>query len=199
MNGWKLHENALSLPVVDKWFKACKELMEDANEEKLPRIFIVAVLAFAKVAGASTWTRKQPKGESDSSSGNGDEKHVATARGLLSTALESCSKIADGETLKKRVQDTMELYDPKYEKTTPEELAAIRSAMVSGPQGMATNSGHRYNCVNGHPFAVGDCGMPMEEARCPEYGERIGGSRHRPVDGVTRAEEFVGGRLPELI
>ncbi|KAG5772514.1 hypothetical protein H9Q72_001332 [Fusarium xylarioides] len=209
MNGWKLHENALGLPVVNKWFKACKELMEEANEEKLPRIFIAAVLAFAKVARASTWTRKQPKGEGDSFYGKVDEKHVATARGLLSTALESCSKFVDGETLKKRVQDMMELYDPKYEKTTPEELAAIRSAMVSGPQGMATNSGHWYNCVNGHPFAVGDCGMPMEEARCPECGEPIGGSRHRPVEGVTRAEEMeaparqaeepVGGRVPELI
>ncbi|CVK84144.1 uncharacterized protein FPRN_01838 [Fusarium proliferatum] len=212
MNGWKLHENALTLPVLDKWFKACKELMEEANEEKLPRIFIAAVLAFAKVARASVWTKKQPKGEDDSSSARGDENktgHVATARGLLSTALESCSKFADGETLKKRVQDMMELYDPKYEKTTSEELAAIRSAMVSGPQGMATHSGHWYNCVNGLPFAVGDCGMPMEEARCPECGAPIGGSRHRPVEGVTRAEEMeasarqaegsVGGRVPELI
>ncbi|KAF5654964.1 hypothetical protein F25303_974 [Fusarium sp. NRRL 25303] len=211
MNGWKLHENALTLPVTDKWFKACKELMEDANEEKLPRIFIAAVLAFAKVARASTWTRKQPKGEDDSSSARGDENktgHVATARGLLTTALESCSKFADGEILKKRVQDMMELYDPKYEKTTPEELAAIRSAMVSGPQGMATHSGHWYNCVNGHPFAVGDCGMPMEEARCPECGAPISGPRHRPVEGVTRAEEMetlarheepVGGRVPDLI
>ncbi|CCT63148.1 uncharacterized protein FFUJ_00231 [Fusarium fujikuroi IMI 58289] len=199
MNGWKLHENALTLPVPDEWFKACKELMREANEEKLPRIFIAAALAFAK-------------GEDDSSSARGDENktgHVATARGLLTTALESCSKFADGEILKKRVQDMMELYDPKYEKTTPEELAAIRSAIVSGPQGMATHSGHWYNCVNSHPFAVGDCGMPMEEARCPECDEPIGGSRHRLVQGVTRAEEMeaparqaegpVGGRVPELI
>ncbi|QGI59613.1 hypothetical protein CEK27_001738 [Fusarium fujikuroi] len=109
MNGWKLHENALTLPVPDEWFKACKELTREANEEKLPRIFIAAALAFAKVARL----QKQPKGEDDSSSARGDENktgHVATARGLLTTALESCSKFADGEILKNRVQDMMELY-----------------------------------------------------------------------------------------
>ncbi|KAL4954401.1 hypothetical protein BDW69DRAFT_183532 [Aspergillus filifer] len=66
-------------------------------------------------------------------------------------------------------------------------------AMVSGRVGMATHSGHWYNCENGHPFAVGKCGMPMERACCPECGAAVGGANHQPDEGVTRATEMEGG------
>jgi hypothetical protein len=46
------------------------------------------------------------------------------------------------------------------------------------------------HCVNGHPFTVGECGMPMETSRFPECGERVGGAHHRAVEGVTRAEDI---------
>lgn len=32
--------------------------------------------------------------------------------------------------------------------------------------------------------------MPMERARCPECGSPVGGEHHRPVAGVTRAEQM---------
>jgi hypothetical protein len=38
-----------------------------------------------------------------------------------------------------------------YEEVSPEELAAIKAAMVSG---IATHSGHWYNCENGHPVSL---------------------------------------------
>jgi hypothetical protein len=40
-----------------------------------------------------------------------------------------------------------------YEKVTADELAAIKAAMVGGPGGIATHSGHWYNCQNGHPVS----------------------------------------------
>jgi hypothetical protein len=46
------------------------------------------------------------------------------------------------------------LQKERYEVVTPEELAAIKQAMVSGPAGIATHSGHWYNCVNGHPVRI---------------------------------------------
>lgn len=73
---------------------------------------------------------------------------------------------------------------------TTEEIEAIKKAMLSGPRGIASHSGHWYNCVNGHPFAIGECGMPMELARCPECGANIGGQHHQAVQGVTRAEDM---------
>lgn len=39
-------------------------------------------------------------------------------------------------------------------------------------------------------FTVGDCGMPMELARCPECGAQVGGQDHSPAAGVRRAEDF---------
>ena len=38
-----------------------------------------------------------------------------------------------------------------------------------------------FTCPNGHPFAIGQCGGAMEEARCPECGEKIGGRDHNLV------------------
>ncbi len=34
--------------------------------------------------------------------------------------------------------------------------------------------------------------MPMEEARCPECGARVGGRNHQAVEGVTRATDMEG-------
>ena len=34
--------------------------------------------------------------------------------------------------------------------------------------------------------------MPMEEARCPECGARVGGRNHQAVEGVTRATNMEG-------
>jgi hypothetical protein len=38
-----------------------------------------------------------------------------------------------------------------YQEVTKEEVEAIKRAMLSGPRGMATHSGHWYKCENGHP------------------------------------------------
>jgi hypothetical protein len=35
-------------------------------------------------------------------------------------------------------------------------------------------------------FAIGECGMPMERARCPESGAAIGGQNHALLEGHAR-------------
>ena len=40
----------------------------------------------------------------------------------------------------------------------------------------------RYQCPKGHPYSVGECGKPMEEAKC-HCGAIIGGKDHRNVKG----------------
>jgi hypothetical protein len=77
-----------------------------------------------------------------------------------------------------------------YEAVSKEELEAIKKAMVSGHGGIATHSGHWYKCINGHPFAIGECGMPMQLAKCPECGKPVGGQSHEAVAGVSRAEDM---------
>lgn len=147
--GKNVHKNALDLPVTDKWFKTCQELMEEAKEAKLPRIFIAATLAFAKIARAATWSAKSERNPNDAQ----DSDHIETARALLGDASFFCLSLGDSDVLTKRLEDMMELYEPRVEEVTPEELASIRSAMVTGPHGMATHSGHWYNCINGHPVS----------------------------------------------
>lgn len=81
-----------------------------------------------------------------------------------------------------------------YAPVTNSEKAAVYAAMAQSFQG----TGHWYYCVNGHPFTVGECGMPMQTATCPQCGATVGGRNHRPAEGVTQAtdleSEFGGGR-----
>lgn len=75
------------------------------------------------------------------------------------------------------------------------EMGMVVRAMAKEFRG----TGHWYRCANGHPFTVGECGMPMELARCPECGSGVGGQSHRPTEGVTRAadieERLIGMQL----
>jgi ribosomal protein L30/L7E len=73
-----------------------------------------------------------------------------------------------------------------YQAVSAEELRAVYTAMANSFRG----TGHWYTCQNGHPFTVGECGMPMERVRCPECEAPIGGRDHRPADGVRRAVEM---------
>ncbi|KAJ5924770.1 hypothetical protein N7466_008957 [Penicillium verhagenii] len=73
-----------------------------------------------------------------------------------------------------------------YAGVTSQERMDIIEAMAVTFQG----SGHWYYCRNNHPFTIGECGAPMEEASCPECGAPVGGQDHMPVTGVVRAEDY---------
>lgn len=62
--------------------------------------------------------------------------------------------------------------------------------VVVAMQGEFSGTGHWYRCENGHPFTIGECGMPMQTARCPQCNAPIGGSSHRPADGVQYAGDI---------
>lgn len=53
-------------------------------------------------------------------------------------------------------------------------------------------SSHWFECRNGHPYYIGECGRAMEKSRCIECNEPVGGSSHtllssnRGVTGVVR-------------
>ncbi|KAL4130028.1 hypothetical protein PRIC2_006034 [Phytophthora ramorum] len=69
-----------------------------------------------------------------------------------------------------------------YQNVSPEELKTIKIAMQKEFQG----SGHWYRCVNGHSYSIGECGMAMEQTRCPECGAPVGGANHTFVAGTER-------------
>ncbi|KAK6332445.1 hypothetical protein TWF696_003159 [Orbilia brochopaga] len=78
-----------------------------------------------------------------------------------------------------------------YSHVTSAEENIVVAAMAARFSG----AGDWYYCINGHPFTIGEGGMPMEEARCPECGQPVGGRNQMQVSGVrsvTELEESVG-------
>ncbi|KAL2142872.1 hypothetical protein VTI28DRAFT_640 [Corynascus sepedonium] len=185
-----------------RFLNQCKQLINNAEAAKLPRLVIQTILSYARVTQLDGWYHRTIAAATTAPNSNsqmadnvstGDKTSNETAIELLDRALNLCITIPapDGDSYRAEVEETIKLFaETRYEEVTPAEIAAIKAAMVSGPRGLATHSGHWYTCRNGHPFAIGECGMPMERALCPECGETIGGSNHTPVEGVERDERM---------
>ncbi|KAF4497117.1 NFX1-type zinc finger-containing 1 [Fusarium agapanthi] len=188
IQGWLKEQPLLS--TID-FFTVCHNLIDEAKKANLPRTIASASLCYAKVSQLATWCAQTKDGTTAPTPGDENvKKYVDRAKNFLEDALLQCGDLANSEELKERLEEMSRLFEPQYHAIAPEELASIKSAMVSGPGGLATHSGHWYNCVNGHPFAIGECGMPMEVARCPECGAPIGGTSHQPLAGVSRAHNM---------
>ncbi|CAE6473590.1 unnamed protein product [Rhizoctonia solani] len=79
-----------------------------------------------------------------------------------------------------------------YQEVTNAERAAIMRAMMQGAgHDRLWHTGHFYQCPNGHPYVIGECGGAMQRSTCPECGAAIGGSDHRSLAGNTHANDFV--------
>ncbi|TLD10377.1 hypothetical protein PgNI_06085 [Pyricularia grisea] len=163
--------------------KTCAELIGESTADRFPRASVQLTLCYANMTKAL---------EALVGGGGKVAELSDTARTLLDAARRLCKELRfDGaQKLGLAVEDSLRLFEDRYETVTAAELDDIKSAMVSGPGGIATHSGHWYKCQNGHPFAIGECGMPMELARCPECGANIGGQDHSAVAGVERASEM---------
>ncbi|TKA83010.1 hypothetical protein B0A55_00845 [Friedmanniomyces simplex] len=62
--------------------------------------------------------------------------------------------------------------------------------VVAAMAGEFLGTGHWYRCANGQPFTVGECGMPMELARCPACDAGIDGQNHQATQGVQLARDI---------
>lgn len=169
------------------FFEDCDVLIDDCRKESLPKFIVETIIHYAKVArGYESYCRSEDAGAKEAL------EHTQAARALLVEAEHLCEqRFQNADNLRTAVGEWLKLLGKEwYEEVTEEELAAVKAAMVSGPRGIATHSGHWYNCANGHPFAIGECGMPMQLARCPECGAPVGGEHHQAVEGVSRATDM---------
>lgn len=158
----RIHPDITSFPggmphqVAVQFMADARKLIHLAKEDNLVRIAVQAILAFALVAQLAMWSQR-PSSDTEGAPGQTKVQDKAPAkapalesvRALLKEALNMCSKLADATELRAAVEKTMRL----SEGITPGELASIKSAMLKGPAGIATHSGHWYNCVNGHPVS----------------------------------------------
>ncbi|KAJ1300335.1 hypothetical protein OPQ81_005156 [Rhizoctonia solani] len=77
-----------------------------------------------------------------------------------------------------------------YSTLTKEESREIMRALMAGSDHLS-HTGHFYECVNGHPYVIGECGGAMEMSTCPECGAVVGGSNHAIASGNRHARQFV--------
>jgi hypothetical protein len=172
----------------EAFFAACDRLISESTVQKLPRYAVLGTIVYARVTKAMQ--------SSDFQSAVQDKDAMKTrvekAKALLEEADKLCGARFEGsKELKASVESILRIFGKEWhEVVTAAELKAIKDAMVSGPGGLSSHSGHWYTCVNGHVFAIGECGMPMEEARCAECGARIGGRNHQMVAGMSRATDM---------
>lgn len=68
-----------------------------------------------------------------------------------------------------------------------ERKRIVKEKLLADIQSLASN---RYVCANGHPFTLGECGMPMQQTLCPQCQAPVGGQWHDPVAGVAVAEDL---------
>lgn len=135
---------------VKPFFDSCKNFIDDCGTESLPKLGVEASLYYAGTARSY---------ESYCRAINLDVKHALeqteSAKELLEKAKDQCARgFQNADALRKAVEESIKLLGREwYEEVSAEEVAAVKKAMVSGAGGIATHSGHWYNCANGHPVS----------------------------------------------
>ena len=165
--------------------KECENLIRDSRSRQQPAQEVEALLYHARFVALE-------RGCSASLSDADMTTLVDCARANLHRARTICN-MHPGQTagVLSEVPEAEKMLREAtfYAPVTNAEKAAVYAAMAQSFQG----TGHWYYCANGHPFTVGDCGMPMETARCPQCGATVGGNHHQPAAGVTRAVDMDAG------
>ncbi|CAD0045335.1 unnamed protein product, partial [Aureobasidium pullulans] len=112
----------------------------------------------------------------------------ATARERLVQARNFCDEHPQARVVHSEIEEVEKMLREStfYSPVTNEDMKNVVAAMAREFRG----TGHWYRCENGHPFTVGECGMPMQTARCPQCGGLIGGQSHQPAAGVTHANDL---------
>jgi hypothetical protein len=109
-------------------------------------------------------------------------------RALANTHLDGASELCETHpdqtsSVVEEVREVRRLLDEGGYQSQMRMVVAAMSKEFSG-------TGHWYRCANGHPFTVGECGLPMEATRCPQCNAPIGGQHHAPAAGVQGAGDI---------
>lgn len=137
-------------PLAVTFLSDCLQIIAGCTRDSLPKLEIEAILYYSRIAqvrGSSGFIQEEHRANY--------EKYREKAKALLEEASGLCKLPFKGAAvLGEAVEQSLRLLGKEfYEAVTKEEMEAIKRAMVSGPGGIATHSGHWYNCVNGHPVS----------------------------------------------
>lgn len=136
------------------FFKQCAAFIDECMADNLPKLAVEACIYYADIA--RLYQSQIPRAVVQRGSATTSAvQYFDKAKELLEKAEELCAhQFQDVKPLLAVVQQLAELFKgDRYEQITSEEIAAIKAALVSGPRGIASHSGHWYNCENGHPVS----------------------------------------------
>lgn len=166
----------------------CETLIKEAHKTTNVRQEVEGQVFWARLAAMECGTLDVTNEATAAASLEMMDTLKETATSLLDEAEDTCDKY-DGKTTNPTEGLAEEITDVRrmlINGTSSSEMRMVVNAMAAGFRG----AGHWYRCANGHPFTVGECGMPMELARCPACGTGIGGQNHEPTDGVQHADDI---------
>jgi hypothetical protein len=121
------------------FLQTCRTFIWDCDVENLPKLAVEASLSYASIARLYGSFCHSIKTGLDKAA-----NYVKMAKELLDKAQELCKQpFKNTKILRDDVEESRSLLRKEwYEEVTAEEIMAIKSAMVSGHEGIATHSGH---------------------------------------------------------
>ena len=160
---------------------ACQELLNESLARAQPVHEVEALTYHARWSILERSAFSAASGRAEELRGDASQRLAAaekTCQESPGSTRGMASQIAD---LRRMVREST-----FYSIVDSEEKQQVYAAMA----GEFSGTGHWYPCANGHLFRVGECGMPMETARCSQCGAQIGGRNHAPAEGVTADLDF---------
>ncbi|CAG8485643.1 8192_t:CDS:10 [Ambispora leptoticha] len=189
--GWKI----FSLRILESTGSHIENIMKVAEETKHNRTYVLAGIQHANLAYQIGKFRVSYSNEITESLVKDIENYCDIIKKKLYSLRIEVSRLNAAhlesqchETIENLLNDVEELIKAVKARTqiTKEEKLAIFRAMKNEFQG----SGHWYECPNGHPYSIGDCGGAVVESTCPECGATIGGTGHRLIGDNRQNAEF---------
>ncbi|XP_067652457.1 NFX1-type zinc finger-containing protein 1-like [Haliotis asinina] len=110
---------------------------------------------------------------------------------------ESTKRLRSGDKLLEADVEVLQEELKKLEAEHPQRGLGITDderIMILKAMGF-NQKGHWYKCKRGHVYAIGECGGAMQEGKCPECSETIGGSRHQLREDNSLATEMDGAQF----
>ncbi|KAI9801197.1 MAG: hypothetical protein M1825_003471 [Sarcosagium campestre] len=145
--------------VINKWMtvclKMCADLMSQCGKVNLPKFDVECRLYYGRLV-----LLYQPF--CFAKAGEDDKRRAAEALGIAKAYLEEakdvCTKeFQNAKALRSAAEEMLLLLEKEHDAPISEaELRAIKNAMLTGRDSIATHSGHWYNCANGHPDGLLD-------------------------------------------
>lgn len=134
--------------LIRPFLEKCIDVRQKCKDQHLPKLSVETTLLYAHVMRLRCTVSVGKK------DGNAKvNEYRKSAEALLKEAEQLCKVNFKGaDNLRKAIEDALHSLGKEfYQEVTKEEIEAIKKAMLNGPMGLATHSGHWYKCQNGHP------------------------------------------------